>query len=120
MKDRNRRHFRRLFSQSRNIQYMEDQIKIHKSKFNKALEPIKVMLSHKQNILEKEKWVVLVERTRTSIINQPEQYLGADLARKKVLAITLVNTIFEEFIKEKEIRWPFIKQITKKKNKPAR
>lgn len=95
----------------------EEEIKLHKAKFIRALEPIKAMLSHKQNFLGKEKWTILVERTRTSIINQPEQYLGPDLGRKKVMAITLVNIIFEEFVKEKEVRWPFIKPATKKKVK---
>lgn len=74
------------------------------------------MLSHKQNYLEKEKWITLVERTRTSIINQPEQYLGTELGRKKMLAITVVNVIFEEFVKEKETRWAYIKSpATEKK-----
>jgi hypothetical protein len=95
----------------------KEEIKFHKTKFNRALEPIKAMLAHKQNLLSKEKWAVLVDRTRTSIINQPEQYLGPDLGRKKMLAMTLVNIIFEEFVKEKEVRWAFIKPVIKKKVK---
>jgi hypothetical protein len=87
---------------------MDAELKTHKRKFNKALEPVKVMLSHKQYLLRKEEWLKMVEQFRVAIINQPEQYLNGDLSRKKALVSTLVNLIFEEFLKETESRWQYI------------
>jgi hypothetical protein len=78
---------------------MNDIVRSHKRKFNYALEPIKVMLVHQQNILKKKEWLSFVERTKLSVIHQPEQYIGQDLPERKMLT-DIVTTIFEEFLRE--------------------
>jgi len=77
---------------------MEDAILLYKRKFNHALEPLKEMLVHQQTILANKEWLKFVDRTRMSVINQPEQYLGTDLPDKEELTI-LINGIFQDFLK---------------------
>lgn len=81
---------------------MNDIARSHKRKFNYALEPIKVMLMHQQSVLKKQEWLRFVERTKLSIIHQPEQYIGQDLPERKVVA-DIVSVIFEEFLEDVDV-----------------
>ena len=76
---------------------MTDEITSIKMKFNRSLEPIKVMLVDKKAKLHKDDWTAFLEMTQDSIIRCPDQYLGADLPHPEILK-TIVKEIFMDFI----------------------
>jgi hypothetical protein len=78
---------------------MEEFLKTYKRKFNNTLSPIKAMLVSRRGTLPKAEWLSFVERTKESVINQPDQYLGRDLPDKIAVGL-LVRAIFEEFLEE--------------------
>lgn len=78
---------------------MEELLKIYKRKFNNTLSPIKAMLANRRATSMKSDWLEFVERTKSSVISHPEQYLGNDLPDKSSI-IVLVNLIFDEFLQE--------------------
>lgn len=78
---------------------MEDFQRSYKESFAIILEPMKAMLVNLENHLSREEWLLFVDKTRLSIINKPEQYLGLDIPDSISLGI-IVSEIFEEFILE--------------------
>jgi len=76
---------------------MPEEIISFKMKFNRSLEPIKVMLISRKDELDEKAWSAFVEKTENSIIRHPEQYLGSELPQPKTLRI-IVKTIFKEFV----------------------
>jgi hypothetical protein len=76
---------------------MDELYKLYKRKFNHALEPIKVMLVRQQAMRSNKDWVAFVERTRISVIEHPDQYLGATLP-DQAMVHKLVNVIFDDFL----------------------
>jgi hypothetical protein len=76
---------------------MNPEIITYKKQFNVTLEPIKVMLLDRKYTLEHTEWVALVERTESSILRNPDQYLGKELPEQESLNI-IVKNIFEEFL----------------------
>ena len=76
---------------------MDPEIALYKKQFNVTLEPFKVMLINRKETLAYHDWRALVERTESSIINNPDQYLGAELPERESLTIIIKN-IFEDFL----------------------
>ncbi len=76
---------------------MTDEITSTKMKFNRSLEPIKVMLVNKKDKLDKIRWDAFVERTKESIMRCPDQYLGRDLPNPEILSV-VVKEIFADFV----------------------
>jgi hypothetical protein len=68
----------------------------YKSQFNRKLSPIKLVLMKKKEQLTFEDWLGFVERTKESILNNPSEYLGAELPSADVIKITM-EIIFKEF-----------------------
>ena len=73
-----------------------DEITSIKMKFNRYLEPIKVMLINKKSKLDEKEWGALVGRTQESVVRCPDQYLGRDLPKPEILK-ALIGEIFLEF-----------------------
>jgi hypothetical protein len=78
---------------------MEDFQRSYKESFAIILEPMKAMLVNLEATLSKEEWLQFVDKTRLSIINKPEQYLGLDIPDRISLGI-IVSEIFDEFVLE--------------------
>jgi hypothetical protein len=78
---------------------MEDFQRSYKESFAIILEPMKAMLVNLEGTLPREEWLKFVDKTRLSIINKPEQYLGLDIPDPMSLGI-IVSEIFNEFILE--------------------
>jgi hypothetical protein len=78
---------------------MEDFQRSYKESFAIILEPMKAMLVNLESTLPREEWLQFVDKTRLSIINKPEQYLGLDIPDPISLGI-IVSEIFNEFILE--------------------
>lgn len=78
---------------------MEDFQRSYKESFAIILEPMKAMLVNLESTLSREDWLQFVDKTRISIINKPEQYLGLDIPDNDSLSI-IVSEIFHEFILE--------------------
>lgn len=76
---------------------MSEDEKLFRAKFNRLLEPIKVMLVNRKKNLSPEDWNDFVQQTKLSVIGHPDQYLGAEIPRQALL-VSIVNKIFEEFI----------------------
>jgi hypothetical protein len=78
---------------------MDRQTIYYRRRFNIALEPIKVMLVNKKRTLTLVKWLGFVNRTKSSVLTYPDQYLGEELPSKDVME-PIVSTIFSEFLKD--------------------
>ncbi len=78
---------------------MEDFQRSYKESFAIILEPMKAMLVNLEHHLSREEWLQFVDKTRLSIINKPEQYLGLDIPDADSLQL-IITTIFEEFVYE--------------------
>jgi hypothetical protein len=76
---------------------MDETFKSYKRRFNNALQPIKVMLVHQQAAMTKSEWLMLVERTRNSVIEKPREYLSVDAPDQELLE-QIVDQIFADFI----------------------
>lgn len=73
------------------------QLAFYRRTFNRQLEPIKVMLVNRRHDLDYHHWLALIDRTRTSILNHPEQYvLINELAITEVRS--MITRIFDEFV----------------------
>lgn len=73
----------------------------YKAKFNRALEPIKVMLVNRRGNLTKEQWLKFVDKTMISVIHHPDQYLGKEIPERETL-VFIVKDIFKEFITKEQ------------------
>jgi len=76
---------------------MDPEILTYKKQFNVTLEPFKVMLINRKETLAYHDWRALVERTESSILRNPDQYLGTELPEQESLAI-IVKNIFQDFL----------------------
>ena len=76
---------------------MDPEIGTYLKKFNTSLEPIKIMLINKKDGLTHSDWLGFVERTKASIIRNPDQYLGPELPEQESLEV-IVKTIFTNFL----------------------
>jgi hypothetical protein len=71
----------------------------HEAQFNKLLYPFLLMLASKRDQISQDEWLRLVERTKNSIIWNPDQYLGNQLPSKDLIKI-IVTDIFDDFLGE--------------------
>jgi hypothetical protein len=84
---------------------VEKEDKVYKRRFNNSLEPVKIMLVDLRRTQAPDAWMAFVERTRDSIMRNPEQYIEGsnDLppgdAYQRIIAL-----IFEEFLHDCAIR----------------
>ncbi len=74
-----------------------------KTRFRTLLSPYLEMLRHKQKELSNKEWLDQVERTRTSVILNADQYLGIDLPHFEIVEVE-VSAVFAEFINESLLR----------------
>jgi len=79
-----------------------NEIEVHKSRFIDFLEPIITLFIWRRDQLANEDWLKFVEQTRTSIIQNPEQYLGRDLPKQEVIE-AVINSIFDDFMKSPKV-----------------
>lgn len=75
-----------------------DEDKPYRARFNRTLEPLKVMLVNRKNKLPRRQWIDFVESTRSSVLSHPEEYLGRDLPSHEILD-RVVGGIFEDFLR---------------------
>lgn len=75
-----------------------DDDKPYRIRFNRTLEPVKVMLVNRKNKLLHTQWLDFVELTRSSIISHPEEYLGRELPSQRTIG-RVVDGIFSEFLR---------------------
>ena len=80
---------------------MTAELKTHKLKFNRTLEPFKVMLVNRKTQLTHMDWIDLVNRTKEGILSQPDQYLGKELPDAETLS-KIVDRIFVDFLKDQK------------------
>ena len=78
---------------------MDQELKTVRRKLNNALEPVKVMMMHQKRKMEREDWLLFVERTKTSIVKHPHEYISNELGSAIDLA-PLVMKIFDDFLSE--------------------
>ena len=78
---------------------MDQELKTVRRKLNNALEPVKVMMMHQKRKMEREDWLSFVERTKTSVLNHPYEYVNNELGSENEL-LPLVVKIFDDFLSE--------------------
>jgi hypothetical protein len=74
--------------------------KYYKRRFKNSLEPLLVMLVAKKQTVTPGKWNSLLSKTVSSIMNNPTEYLGAELPEFS-LVCDILYEIFEQFCKSK-------------------
>jgi hypothetical protein len=82
---------------------VQTEIKTHHRKLNNALQSIKVMLANKKHSLDKNDWHLLVDKTRESIITNPNQYIDTELPTQETLK-AVIDRIFQQFLDDQSIR----------------
>ncbi|HEY3404437.1 MAG TPA: hypothetical protein VGK59_13705 [Ohtaekwangia sp.] len=81
------------------IQFSREEIASYKRRFNHQLEPIKVMLVKKKKEMMKQEWLEYTDRTRKSILKNPDQYLMWDTKLPDAALLeNVINRIFDDFI----------------------
>jgi hypothetical protein len=78
---------------------MDQELKTVRRKLNNALEPVKVMMMHQKRKMVRDEWLSFVERTKTSVLNHPYEYVNNALGSEHDLA-PLVKKIFDDFLSE--------------------
>ncbi|SHG51223.1 hypothetical protein SAMN04488109_0599 [Chryseolinea serpens] len=78
---------------------MDQELKTVRRKLNNALEPVKVMMMHQKRKMVREEWLSFVERTKTSVVNHPYEYINNELGSENDL-VPLVTKIFDDFLSE--------------------
>ena len=71
----------------------------YRREFVHVLEPFFDMLQHLKLQMNHQDWLRMVYRTESSIISNPDQYLGRDLPSLGIISKTIAE-IFEGFLKE--------------------
>ena len=82
---------------------MKEEITLVRMRFNKSLEPIKVMLVNRRQTLSSPEWLRFVEHTKTSIIHNPDQYLGSEIPPQEML-VEIIERIFSDFLHDLSLR----------------
>lgn len=77
---------------------MDRETAYYRRKFNTALEPIKVMLVNKKRTLTLATWLAFVNRTKSSVLSAPTEYLGENLPPKE-LTDQIVDSLFSDFLR---------------------
>jgi len=78
---------------------MTKDLRQYKTKLNRRLEPIKVMLVNRRTILPTDEWLHFVQKTKASIMVHPDQYLGEELPPPELLT-RVIEIIFADFLKD--------------------
>jgi hypothetical protein len=79
---------------------MEQEVKLYKRRFRNSLEPIMVMFIKRKSEMTTDEWRAFIHRTRSSVLNKPQEFLGHDLPDLLTTRI-IVNDLFAEFLKIK-------------------
>lgn len=84
---------------------MEKEDKVYKRRFNSSLEPVKIMLVDLRRTLAPEAWMALVQRTRDSVMRNPDQYIeGSNDLPPGDAYQRIISLIFDEFLHDCAIR----------------
>lgn len=79
------------------------EIQGYSRKFVHVLEPFFDMLQHLKLQMNYLDWLRIVHRTKSSIILNPDQYLGRDLPSLEIIS-KIITEIFEGFLKDQVSR----------------
>jgi hypothetical protein len=74
--------------------------KYYKRRFRNSLQPLFVMLIDRKRKMDQLEWSDYVKRTMNSVLNNPREFLGADVPHPSLIE-DIVDDIFSEFIKVK-------------------
>jgi hypothetical protein len=77
---------------------MDRETAFYRRKFNTALEPLKVMLVNKKRTQTLQTWMAFVNKTKASVLERPEEYLGENLPPKE-LTHEIVDALFSDFLR---------------------
>lgn len=77
---------------------MDRETAYYRRKFNTALEPIKVMLVNKKRTQTLATWLAFVNRTKSSVLSRPTEYLGDNLPPKEKTD-EIVDSLFSDFLR---------------------
>ena len=69
----------------------------YKQTFRIMLLPMMELFEHKKTILTPDQWIKFIGETKSSIISNPEQFLGKDLPNKLLIG-QIVGEIFADFL----------------------
>ena len=82
---------------------MEPSVRTYKRRFDRELKHIKLILTRERLRLPVDEWLTLVEDTRQSILDRPEDYLGTELPPPAILA-TAIEQVFAGFLEDQRLR----------------
>lgn len=73
------------------------QLAFYRRTFNRQLEPVKVMIVNRKHELDHDRWMALINKTRASMYNHPDQYVVFDKLPFDVAQL-MICRIFDEFV----------------------
>ena len=81
---------------------MSNKIEFDKNSVRIVLLPMFDLLQYKKKNLSPDEWLAFAQRTQSSIIQSPQQFLGNDIPDKAVIE-PMVKEIFAEFFEEQSV-----------------
>ena len=81
---------------------LEPSVKIYKRKFDRELRHIKLILANKRHELNINEWLDLVQETKQSIINSPNEFFCMELPSETIFHAAL-EKVFEGFLADQRL-----------------
>jgi len=85
-----------------NFILLEPGIKTLKRRFDRDLRHIKIILTHARHDLSVKEWLSLVQETKESILNYPEDYFCTELPPRSLLA-EAIEKVFDGFLEDQRL-----------------
>lgn len=90
-------------SEKRSRKYLEPSVRTYKRRFDRELKHIKLILTRERLRLPVDEWLDLVENTRQSILDRPQDYVCGELPPASTLT-TVIEQVFAGFLEDQRLR----------------
>jgi hypothetical protein len=78
---------------------MKEDLKVLKQKINAEMQPLKEMLSHRYDPVQKKQWLQFITKVKSSVVRNPDQYIAMEILPSAEILSELLGEIFDEYIR---------------------
>jgi hypothetical protein len=78
---------------------MKEDLKVLKQKINAEMQPLKEMLSHRYDPVQKKQWLQFITKVKSSVMRNPDQYIEMEMLPSPEILSELLNEIFDEYVR---------------------
>jgi hypothetical protein len=78
---------------------MKEDLKVLKQKVNAEMQPLKEMLSHRYDPVQKKQWLQFVVKVKSSVMQNPDQYIGMEILPSPKILSELLDEIFDDYVR---------------------